>query len=140
MDNDDPTVQTVFELTQQAGVYREWVATWNIVPWYVGDGERIRGVRPDEIEEGREHLRRLLVLLPDLRVVVTMGEPAAVGWSSLASQYPLITTLTSWHASRLALNGHPERKAHLLATLHLAQQLVRYAFNQHGPRWAVARR
>ncbi|SMB82040.1 uracil-DNA glycosylase [Deinococcus hopiensis] len=135
MDNNDLTAQTVFTLTQQAGVNRDWLMSWNIVPWYVGNGNSIRPVQPSEIVQGRGHLHALLALLPDLRVVVTFGRPAAVGWSGLAAEFPALTTLSTWHASGLALNGHPERRAHLLSTLELAQQLAQHAFDARGPRW-----
>ena len=135
MDNDDPTAQNVFYLTREADVPREWTAAWNIVPWYVGDGERIRSVQPDEIAEGRTHLRKLLALWPELRVVVTLGKPAALGWKQLAAEFPQLVTLTTWHASGLALNAHPSRRAHLLATLTLARQLAQYVADPSGPTW-----
>ena len=130
MDNNDQTAQTVFQMTRQAGVDRASVLLWNIVPWYVGDEERIRGVRPDEVEEGREHLRELLKLLPELRVVITLGQPAALGWSTLAPAFPQLTTLTTWHPSGQALNAHPRRRAHLLSTLQLAQQITEYLMDE----------
>lgn len=135
MDNNDQTAQSVFRLTEQAGVNRAWVLAWNIVPWYVGDGNRIRAVRPSEVVEGRAHLRDLVRLLPDLRVVVTLGQPAAQGWGPLATEFPRVTTLSTWHPSGQALNPHPARRAHVLATLGLAQQLATVAFDARQPGW-----
>lgn len=135
MDNNDQTAQTVFQMTRQAGVDRASLLLWNIVPWYVGDEERVRGVRPDEVEEGREHLRELMKLLPELRVVITLGRPAALGWSTLAPAYPQVTTLTTWHPSGQALNAHPGRRAHVLSTLQLAQQMAEYLVDEGGPSW-----
>ncbi|PIG95932.1 hypothetical protein AMD26_019060 [Deinococcus sp. UR1] len=135
MDNNDQTAQSVFQLTEQAGVNRAWVLPWNIVPWYVGDGNRIRPVRPAEVLEGRTHLRNLVKLLPDLRVVVTLGQPAAQGWGPLATEFPSVTTLSTWHPSGRALNPHPDRRAHVLATLELAQQLGALAFDVRRPSW-----
>lgn len=137
MDNDDPTAQTVFQLTQQAGVNRDWVSLWNIVPWYAGDTSRIRAVRPAEIQAGRDHLRQLLIRLPELRVVVTLGAPAALGWSALAADFAHVVTLSTWHAGGQALNAHPERRTHLLSTLHLAQQVAQHSVDAAGPKWAT---
>lgn len=135
MDNNDQTAQTVFQMTRQASVDRASLLLWNIVPWYVGDEERIRGVRPDEVEEGREHLRQLLKLLPELCVVITLGQPAALGWSTLAPAFPQVTTLTTWHPSGQALNAHPRRRAHLLSPLQLARQMTKYLTDEGGPSW-----
>ena len=135
MDNNDATAQTVFDLTRHAGVPRDWISIWNIVPWYVGDGKRIRAVKPIEIKEGRGHLRELLALLPKLRVVVTLGEHAAKGWEELIPEFPQLVTLTTWHTSGQALNPDPRRRAHVLTTLQLAQQIAEYEQADNGPKW-----
>ncbi len=136
MDNDDQTARNVFLLTQQAGVNREWIASWNIVPWYVGNEERIRAVTPAEVVAGQTHLRQLVRLLPDLRVVVTLGKPAAQGWNAISAEYPQVMTLATWHPSGQALNAHPARRAHILETFRLAQHLTEYAHNTAGPTWS----
>jgi len=136
IDNDDPTAHNMFTLTQDAGVPREWFLPWNIVPWYVGNGEQIRPVQTREITEGRKHLRDLITLLPDLQVVITLGRPAADGWSTLATEFPHLVTLTTWHPSGQGLNPHPERRAHIQVTLNLARQLVAHADDSRAPTWA----
>lgn len=136
IDNDDPTAHNMFTLTQLAGVPREWFLAWNIVPWYVGTGDSIRPVQQTEITDGREHLRTLMALLPDLQVVVTLGRAAADGWSGLAPAFPQLVTLTTWHPSGQSLNPCPERRAHVLATLNLARQLVAHADDSRAPTWA----
>jgi hypothetical protein len=40
--NPDETAKNFFELNAQAGIPRERTITWNIVPWYIGSGSRIR--------------------------------------------------------------------------------------------------
>ena len=50
---------------------------WNAVPWYVGSADKIRSPTPGEITAGLAWLRRLLDLLPDLRVVACFGRAAA---------------------------------------------------------------
>lgn len=135
MDNDDPTAQNVFTLVQGAGLPREWIASWNIVPWYVGEAGRIRPVRDDEIALGREHLRSLLAFLPHLRVVVTLGRPAAKGWAALAPEFPGLTTLRTWHPSGQSLNPHPTRREHVLRTFRTARILTEHALDPAGPGW-----
>ena len=53
------------------------VLVWNAVPWYVGSADKIRSPTPAEITAGLAWLRRLLDLLPDLRVVACFGRAAA---------------------------------------------------------------
>lgn len=53
------------------------VVTWNIVPWYVGDGTRIRAVTEADRQEARPALAEFLALVPQVRVVVVLGRAAA---------------------------------------------------------------
>ncbi|ULH18228.1 hypothetical protein MF271_22430 (plasmid) [Deinococcus sp. KNUC1210] len=104
------------------------------MPWYVGTGDKIRPVKPGEVIAGQQHLKELLSLLPDLRVVVTMGVPARKGWALLAGLFPHITTLTTWHPSGQSLNPQPSKRTHVLDTLRLAAQLAAYRFDPNGPK------
>ncbi len=137
MDNADPTARNLLALVREAGLAREELAFWNIVPWYVGEGGAIR-----EVRDGRAHLREVLALLPNLHVVVTLGEWATRGWAPLRSQYPDVVTLFSWHPSSRGLAGHPERRDHVLDTLkraraHSKHALAEQALDPRGPAWLL---
>ena len=137
MDNDDHTAHTMFQLIADSGVRREQLLLWNIVPWYVGDDHRIRGVKQGEIQEGADLLAELIELLPELAVVVTLGRAAASGWARVkGGDVSRMVTLGSWHPSGQALNGHPERYEHLLMTLRLAQQISEYRQSPFRPSWS----
>ncbi len=41
--NNDDTAKNFFKLNNEADLDRKLTASWNIVPWYLGDGNRIRG-------------------------------------------------------------------------------------------------
>jgi N-acetylglucosamine-6-phosphate deacetylase len=126
--NPDPTARNMWELREASGLRRDQVLFWNIVPWYVGeeDRSRIRGVRRDEVQQGAEHLEQLLALLPDLRVVVTLGVPARAGWQrvspAVAGRYQVIHT---WHPSAQSLNPHPERRDEILQSLKDARYALK---------------
>lgn len=74
--NPDQTARNINELLREAGLPREDTLLWNIVPWYVGDGQKIRPVTSEDIEEASLYLEELIDLLPDLRAIVLVGEKA----------------------------------------------------------------
>ena len=91
-DNDDQTAQNMWSLLHEAHIdRRREIVTWNVVPWYVGDGTRIRAVSARDLIESRSALGELLDLVADLRVVVLLGRKAAQGWRSAAPALGLAT-------------------------------------------------
>ena len=83
-DNNDQTAENMWLLLREAGVDRARdVATWNVVPWYIGDETKIRPTRSSDLDEAREAKTQLLGMLPNLRVAVLLGRPAAKAWGRL---------------------------------------------------------
>ena len=74
--NPDETAKNFYELCIEAGIDRKKTIIWNAVPWYIGDGKKIRAATSKDLVDGLEPLARLLVLLPKLRVVVLVGRKA----------------------------------------------------------------
>lgn len=50
--NPDETAKNFFLFNQKSGIPRKRTITWNIVPWYIGSGSRIRPATSDDIEAG----------------------------------------------------------------------------------------
>ena len=48
--NPDETAKNFFELNLEAGIPRERTISWNIVPWYIGSGKRVRAAKSDDIK------------------------------------------------------------------------------------------
>ncbi len=46
---------------------------WNAVPWFMGDEKKNKSATRSDIEPGLPWLARFIDLLPDLKLVVTMG-------------------------------------------------------------------
>src|SRR5207302_3571865 len=65
--NPDETAKNFFQLNEQAGIPRKRTITWNIVPWYIGSGSRIRPANSGDIAIGLRLLDSLFDLLPRLR-------------------------------------------------------------------------
>jgi len=78
-DNDDNTAATFFQLLRESGLSRELTVNWNVVPWYQPDGERTANATRQDVEDARPWLERLIPLLPDLRLVITMGTSRGTG-------------------------------------------------------------
>ena len=69
----DETAKNFFLLNHDAGIARERTLCWNVVPWYIGTGTRIRPANRTDIAQGVGPLVELLELLPALRAVVLVG-------------------------------------------------------------------
>lgn len=83
-DNDDETAKHMWELLRDAGIDRgRDIVTWNVVPWYIGDGTKIRPTRSSDLDEARQATMDLLALLPSVRVVVLLGQAASRAWKKL---------------------------------------------------------
>jgi hypothetical protein len=76
-DNDDRSAENMWHSFREAAIDRSRdLINWNIVPWYLGDAQKIGSLRTSDIEEARPALAQLLALLPDLRVVIVCGRKA----------------------------------------------------------------
>ena len=84
-DNDDETAANMWRLYEQSGLPRSAGLHWNAVPWYVGENGKEKNVSPSDVLEGGLWLDRLLDLLPNLRLIVTMGKPAEVAFKTYST-------------------------------------------------------
>ena len=60
----DPTAKNLDALIREAGITRKDIVIWNVVPWYIGDGKKIRPAKKSDINSGQKYLEWLLFLLP----------------------------------------------------------------------------
>jgi hypothetical protein len=121
-DNDDRTAETMWRIFREAGIDRSRdVVNWNIVPWYLGDAQKIGSVRTSDIDEARPGLARLLSLLPELRVVILCGRKAQQGWDRARLPGDVVV-LRVPHPSGRWLNAHPEDRPKIVTALVEARQ------------------
>lgn len=125
-DNDDTTAAHVWEGYQHSGLRRDFGVHWNAVPWYVGKREKIRAVTGAEVEEGRRWLVELLEMLPELRVLLTMGVPARKAVDPLTGELAErgVTVLSTWHPSPRNYNSRPQSRADVLRTFKRVRELA----------------
>ena len=122
--NPDETAKNFFELNCEAGIPRRSTLMWNVVPWYIGTGHRIRAATGTDLEAGLRPLPRLLGLLPHLRVIVLVGRKAERARALASSSHPNASLLVCPHPSPMFVNRAPANREKILAVLRQAAQLV----------------
>lgn len=137
VENNDGTAENCCKAYKAAGLnYARDVVPWNIVPWYVGDGIRIRPVRVADLKEAEPALRELLDLLPNLRVVVLLGRKAQKGWARIEKDWPRIEPegeqgfeglppcVAAPHPSPIVLNTRQEKRTEIINALREAKKIA----------------
>ena len=112
--NPDETAKTFFRINQEALIPRQRTISWNIVPWYIGSGSRIRPATSADIEMGLLRLKEVLELLPKLRAVVLMGRKAQRASARIATLRPSLRLFMSPHPSPLFVNNSPVNREKIL--------------------------
>jgi hypothetical protein len=96
IDNDDLTAAYTCGFLEKVGIARDRILFWNTMPGWNGK----IAYTADELRKGPEALRRLLALLPDLRTVVLVGNPARERAGKLIARLrPDLKVITSAHPS-----------------------------------------
>lgn len=122
-DNNDLSAEFMWGAHQRAGTIRaEEVVTWNVVPWYVGDGTRIRATNTVDMDEARPHLAELVGLLPAVNVVVLLGGKAQAAWARSCIPIP---ALMAPHPSPRSRNLRPTAGDEIVAALTAARRFAR---------------
>jgi hypothetical protein len=131
-ENDDPTARRFAALLDGAGIPVSEILAWNAYPWYLNGKPRAA-----ELEAGVEPLRRLIGLLPGLRVVMLHGGSAQDGWHRLARRHPVLAggleAIPTFHTSSQAFIGTPEVRAARMTALARAFGRAARILQQPGP-------
>lgn len=115
--NNDESAKNFFEVNKVADIPRKKTVTWNIVPWYIGAGEKRRTPSNSEIETGLMYLYRLIDRLPNLRIIVLVGMQAQKVEKEFSAKYPDIEIFKSFHPSPLFVNNKPQNKQKIIDAL-----------------------
>jgi len=105
--NPDETAKNFFEICSDAGISRSRSVVWNIVPWYIGSGSKIRPASSIDLTSGSSSLKKFLDLLPRLRVIVLVGRKAEYAEKIIRPSFPNLRILKSFHPSPLFVNNAP---------------------------------
>ena len=134
-ENDDASAERFATLLDGAGIPVGETLSWNAYPWYIYDH------RPGaaELEAGVEPLRRLLGLLPRLRVAMLHGGSAQDGWKRLGRRHPDLVSrleiLPTFSTANRAFIGTPAVRAERMAKLKEAFARTARILQEpdHGP-------
>lgn len=115
--NPDESAKNWHQANALAKLRRTRTASWSIIPWYIGDGGRIRTPRPADIDEGWSYLQVLLELLPRLRLIALVGRHAqAMHPRLVALRLPMVVMHTP-HPSPQFVNRQPGNRDILNASV-----------------------
>lgn len=131
--NPDETAKNFFQLNEDARIPRQLTVSWNVVPWYIGSGTRIRGATRFDTGKGTGPLERLLALLPALRVVVLIGRKPEHACDLIARLRPEVRLFRSPHPSPLFVNNSPGNRDRILVVLRDVAQFLGIAPERPNP-------
>lgn len=105
LSNDDPTARNFSDQLDKACIREQDIAVWNVVPWYLGNGEmnRIRPARKEDVDQGREYLVKVISLMQNLQCIVLVGGAARQAHVYL-SQRTKVRILSCHHPSQRVQN------------------------------------
>lgn len=113
--NSDESAKNSFQFIQAAGIPRNLIVRWNVVPWYIGSGKKIRAANSSDVKDGARHLKSLLNLLPRLRAVVLVGKKSQMAEGLISTLLPNLKVFKSPHPSPMFVNRAPGNGAKILA-------------------------
>lgn len=120
-DNPDETAKNFFDLNKDVGLQRNKTVIWNIVPWYIGMGQKITSKNR---QEGLEYLKELISpsLLSKLKVVVLVGKEAQRIKGDIDSKR--FEILECCHPSPKALNTDGTRRDDIRGCLEKVKTII----------------
>ena len=106
-DNPDPTARNFQVQLTSAAIDRTEIALWNVVPWYLEQGQRIRPAGNHDFREALPYLPPLLAPMKNLCCVVLVGA-AARRAHFLLSRTTTARILACHHPSARAMHANPQ--------------------------------
>jgi uracil-DNA glycosylase len=125
--NPDESAKNFFTLNEEARIPRKQTITWNIVPWFIYSGSRIRAANSIDIHDGIRSLKSVLNLLPVLRAVILLGKKAQHGSNQIAELRPNVKLFNSPHPSPQFVNRSPSNREKILVVFREVAVYLGYA-------------
>ncbi|RTY35931.1 uracil-DNA glycosylase [Chlorobium phaeovibrioides] len=103
IENDDPTAETLWHLFHNARIPAHDAILWNAYPWYIN-----KNPTAAQLSIGIVPLKRIIDLLPQLKVVMLHGGTAHRAWKKFVKANP---TLVKERGLCVIKTYHPSRQA-----------------------------
>ena len=127
LENNDPTAKNCAAFYNDLGLGPELFVHWNVAPAPIS-GEKNNGSSGPERARGAKWLREFTELLPNLQVVLLMGDNARDGWNrSGLNPKGVVIPLDVPHPSRRGLNNRDGRVRLRRALVETKQVLEGFA-------------
>jgi hypothetical protein len=121
--NNDATAENAWRTRTEAGVTRDLVVHWNVIPYYLGDSAKIRAWDTTDLTAAGPLLRELLSFMPKVRCVILGGGAAQTAWrnhgASLAGQI-----IECPHPSPTNINTRPAARTRIVEAWRQAKAAV----------------
>ena len=111
--NPDETAKNMLGFIRDSGFARNDIAIWNIVPWYIGTGTKIRPANQADVLEGLGHLENLIKLFANLETIVFVGKKSQKAMKTETIRND-IKRYAIDHPSPLFVNNKPENRSKIL--------------------------
>ncbi len=106
-DNNDGTAENTLRTRVEAGVDRDAVVHWNVIPYYIGTTTKLRAWDASDVAAVGPLLEELLDLLPDIGCVILGGGAAKAAWRDHAPVDHQVRVIECPHPSPTNVNTRP---------------------------------
>jgi hypothetical protein len=107
VNNSDGAAARTHQLLEETGLRLDQILTWNAYPWI----PPAVGLKNDDLHRGAKVLRRLVDLLPHLRVAILAGADAKTVWGRLAPPPRGVRVIPTRSTGNRAFTGAEADKA-----------------------------
>jgi len=114
--NPDESAKNFFHAYADAGIARRETAVWNVIPWYIGTGAKIRPGAAADLSEAREPVQALFDLFPELAAVILMGEKAKRAFQKLRWR-PNVPVFYTLHPSPIVYGTRKTARDEIVSVL-----------------------
>ena len=119
----DESAKNFFNAFADSDIDRRDTLVWNVIPWYIGSGSKIRPGTSQDRDEAREPVGELFEWLPDLTAVILMGGKAKRAFSKLKYKTDAAVFATL-HPSPIVYGTRRTAHSEILAVLREVGRLL----------------
>lgn len=123
--NNDGTAENAWRTRDEAGVDRNLVVHWNVIPAYLGTDTKIRAWQRDDVAAAGPLLSELVALMPELRCVILGGGAAQTAWRDHRPSGIDVRSIDCPHPSPTNLNTRPHNRALVVDAWRAGLELIR---------------